>query len=366
MERNAGRQPNEPLTDEADSAAAVIETLPDREARSPFLRHFLHLGLPISLSLLLHVVVLALLALKTFQVLSESPAAGGEYRATLTPRDVDPPEAQLDWSAIEPIDQPRGVAGGTTDGDPTGLDIPTPDVLTDGAFGGIGIADEGLGVGTGALSILGSGGGAGGAGTGGLGSGFGTGGSVGRAGIWDLRVHATRVAYVIDFSGSIIVAVDDLKHELKRSIGRLAAPQEFNVIVFYSQTSGAAERVLTESFQPQLVPATDTYRRGFFDWIDRRAPEGTTEPLPALKRALALQPDAVFFFSDGYFDDDVVTEVTRINAGQSRIYCLVFDELLLQDASDLPRDTEGSRRLRRIAEANDGRTKIVTARDLVR
>ena len=95
---------------------------------------------------------------------------------------------------------------------------------------------------------------------------------------------------------------------------------------------------------------------------------GETEPLQAIQRALALQPEAIFFFSDGYFDDAIVDEIARANRpSQTRIFCLVFDELLLQDTSGLPRrETEGVRRLKRVAEGNRGQIKIVTGKDLAR
>jgi len=225
----------------------------------------------------------------------------------------------------------------------------------------------GLGIGDGSLSLLGTGAGSGRAGTGGFGSGFGGGARIGRAGIWNLNIHTNKVVYVVDFSGSIIVAVDVLKRALKRSIGRLKPTQYFNVIVFYSSGGGQDERVRTESFKPQLEPADEVNRREFFRWIDRKAPEGRTEPLAAIRRALALEPDAVFFFSDGYFDDSLVSRITRANADQrTRIYCLVFDEILLEDTSGLPRETEGARRLKRVAEANRGTAKVVTGKDLAR
>jgi hypothetical protein len=94
---------------------------------------------------------------------------------------------------------------------------------------------------------------------------------------------------------------------------------------------------------------------------------GSTEPLAAVRRALAGKPDAIFFFSDGYFDESVVEEILRANRSvKARIHCLVFDELLLQDTSGLPHLTDGARRMQRIADASGGKLKIVTASDLKR
>ena len=171
---------------------------------------------------------------------------------------------------------------------------------------------------------------------------------------------------MIDFSGSIIVAVDELKRELKRSIGRLRPTQTFNVILFFG-TTGRSEKFVTESFSPDMQPARAEVKRQFFEWIDRRAPMGSTEPLAAARRAISLRPDVIFFFSDGYFDEKVVGEIARANkTPRVRIHCLVFDEILLQDTSGLPRMTDGAQRLKRIAEENGGKLKVVTGADLKR
>jgi hypothetical protein len=232
--------------------------------------------------------------------------------------------------------------------------------------GGIG-SGSGLGLGDGSLSLLGTGSGAGEAGSGGFSSGLGDGsGRLGQAGVWRLSIQANKVAYVVDFSGSIIVAVDDLKRELKRSIGRLQPTQSFNVVLFYSGGGGADEKVRTESFKPKLEPADEATRREFFDWIDKKAPRGMTEPLEAIKRALALKPEAVFFFSDGDFDEALVAEIERANRlAKARIYCLVFNEHYLGDTSGVePSANDGALRLRRIAEQNKGQCRIITGRDL--
>jgi hypothetical protein len=332
-------------------------------------RILVHLGLPTVASVLLHIGVIAFLAFYTFNVVQQRDPNVGEWEGSVV--------AAEDLSGAFLWEESLSFAPPTGENADARFDdlIRMPDLEDsalrelhdagsgDGEGGGSG---DGLGLGDGALTLLGTGGGAGAAGTGGFGGGFGT-GSLGTAGIWNLTVRANRLVYVVDFSGSIIVAVDDLKHELKRSIGRLKPSQSFNVIIFFSTGGGVDERITTESFQPQLVPATRATRRAFFTWIDRKAPRGMTEPLQAIRRALALKPQAVFFFSDGYFENDLVGEITDANRDvRASIHCLVFDELLLQDTSELPRETEGARRLKRVAEANNGRVKIVTGSDLGR
>jgi len=352
-------------------AAVVRETVADREVRNPFYRYLVHLGLPVSFSIAIHVFVIGFLALKTFDVITRRPIEVGEYEASLTESADDQMDSAFQWRDEAEMETPDeapledALDSLTSFQDMSDVDLSdlTGSDAGEGTGDGVG-AGSGLGIGDGTLSLLGTGSGAGEAGSGGFGSGLGGGGArIGRAGIWNLTIRANKIAYVVDFSGSILVAKDDLKRELKRSVGRLKPSQSFNVIIFYEEY----DKVKTDSFKSKLEPAIEDIRREFFQWIDRKAPKGGTEPLQAMKRAIALSPEAIFFFSDGYFDDSVVAEITRANRGaRARIYCLVFDEVLLEDTSGLPRETEGARRLKQVAEANNGQVKVVTGADLAR
>lgn len=352
------------------TGSAEAPPFPDREAANPYFRYLLHVGIPVSVSLLLHLVVVAFAAGYAIRVLLPMQPDFTEWEGGVV--DAGDLADAFQWTDAAPLEAPPA-APPERPLDALPALSPPPDTdlrsLADRSPGGPGLAGDatGMGFGDGGLSVLGTGTGAAEAGAGGFGPGFGTGTRVGQVGIWDLRVRADKIVYVVDFSGSIIVAVDDLKRELKRSIGRLRPSQSFSVILFYSTGGGLDEKIRTESFRPQLEPAADATRREFFTWLDRKAPMGVTEPLTAMKRALALEPDVVFFFSDGYFDDRIVTEIERANRGtRTRIYGLVFDEILLQDTSGLPRETEGARRMKRIAESNGGTAKVVTGKDLAR
>lgn len=324
------------------------------------------MGLPMGISALIHLVVIGLLGLHTWRVLSADP--DGEYEIGLRPLPrlpagtfiwPGPATAQpSDPENIRPVPEfevpPLQPLRGMESRDPQASDLADD-------TGGFGLGESGR------SGLLGLGGGAGEGGGAGLGEGFGQGSGIGHASIWDLRVSGNRFAYVIDFSGSIVVVVDELKRELKRSIGQLRSGQMFNVILFYSTLADRRERFATESFAPDLQPASVEVKRRVFEWLDRKAPMGSTDPLPAMKRALALAPQAIFFFSDGYFDDKVVEEIARANRTvQAQIHCVVFDEILLANVSGAAQMSDGARRLKRIAEASGGKFKIVTGADLKR
>ena len=350
----------------AASMPPQADPIVDREARNPALRYLLHLGVPMSASLVVHAAIIAFLSFKLFAIQQPtSPAVGDWSGSVVQAEELGQAFQWADEKPLELPEQPEPAAPldslsslqNSSDADLRDLSKePGPRTDESGS----------LGLGEGPLSLLGTGSGAGEAGSGGFSSGLGGGEPrIGQAGVWDLNVRANKVVYVVDFSGSIIVAVDDLKRELKRSVGRLVPAQAFDVIVFYSQ---GVEGSKVDSFRPQLEAATAENRRDFFKWIDRKAPMGDTYPVDAVKRALALRPEVIFLFSDGDFSDPErdEAEIKRLNrqAG-ARIFCLVFDELLLQDTSGAPHETDGARRLKRIAEANGGTAKIVTSKDLV-
>jgi len=350
------------------TSAARPEPVPlvDRELRNPLFHWMMHLGVPLSVSIAVHVLLFAILALRSWKVFNNEYLPG-DYEVEIT--DIAPDTREgLQWPGEHALEIDADAADldpfqfdGMSDVSDAGLDeLAQDDLLNPGNAGAGGF---GLGV-SGRGGVLGVGGGAGESGGGGFGKGFGTGSGLGRAQVWNLKAGGDKFAYVVDFSGSIIVAVDELKRELKRSIGMLTAEQRFAVYIFFS-VGDEAHHFRTETFAPRLLNATPANKRNFFKWIDRQRPRGRTEPMQAMRRSLALEPDAVFFFSDGMFSDRVIRRVREANeAAAAQIHCLVFDELLLAETSGLPHMTDGARRLKRIADESGGKTKIVTGEDI--
>jgi hypothetical protein len=371
---------NANLTDDAEAGAPRPiwrQLLVEREVNNPYLRTLLHLAIPVAASLVLHALVVALLGLKEFTIPGPPGAPVGEYEAGLVESLGDMTARAFDWSATDPLselaaDEPQEPYASLAPLDAPSDSLGELDIGDDALDPGPGAGDElGLGLGEGALSILGTGaGGLAETGAGGLGAGgLGGGGLAGMAGMWGLRFPTNRIVYVVDFSGSVTAVVDQIRRELKRSIAGLKPTQEFNVIIFFTTGGGQDEKIRTEAFQSEsLAAATPENRRRFAEWIDRWAPMGYTKPVEALRRAIALQPDVILFHSDGNFEDREAQQINDLNrATRIKIFSLVFDELLLGDASGLPpQANEGVRRMRRIAESNGGQMRIVTAGDLKR
>lgn len=362
----------DPLLDPISSRPTAAQPEPqereyfaDRERRNPFFRLVVRLVAPLLTSVTFHFLLLAALTLKTWEYVSRDKPkndfeAGIALNADLSGGFKWPGEGDL--SLVQPETPPTVQIDPAKMTESVSLGDMVKGLRTDASSddtGGFGVGDAGR------SGVLGIGSGAGSGGGGGIGSGFGGGTGIGKANVWNLNAAGNNFAYVVDFSGSITVVQDDLKRELKRSIGALKPPQTFDTFVFYSDPGTDKEKIVTEAFDPALVTADPAGKRRFFNWIDRKAPRGQTEPLAALKRALSLKPDAVFFFSDGFFDDKIVEEITKANASQkTAIFCLVFDEIILSDKSGIPKLTDGARRMQRVAEKNRGKTKVVTGTDL--
>ena len=121
---------------------------------------------------------------------------------------------------------------------------------------------------------------------------------------YGLKAEGRRFVFVVDCSGSMegtrfYRALD----ELRSSILSLRRAQSF-FVYFYSDDAYPmpAEGLLT---------ADGINRRRILRWIDKAKARGGTYPLRALQGALEKQPDAVFFLTDGEFDEATVAAVDQ-------------------------------------------------------
>src|SRR5262249_23000898 len=131
--------------------------------------------------------------------------------------------------------------------------------------------------------------------------------------------EARTIVYVIDRSMSMGLggALATAKQELLASLERLPATARFQVIAY----NRSAEPLLLGS--GGLEPATPEKKRRAASLIEGLDAVGGTEHVPALKRALALRPDVIYFLSDG---DDLQAEQVRaltvFNRGRSIIHAI--------------------------------------------
>jgi hypothetical protein len=162
---------------------------------------------------------------------------------------------------------------------------------------------------------------------GGGGSGGGAGGGVGRGigpgtEFFGAREHAGSFAYVIDCSGSMATrnALEVAKRELLASLGQLPPDARFGV-VFYNLRS-------TMLADPQghrgLMAATQGNKARVRAQLAEIEPVGGTDHMLALRAALALHPEVIFFLTDAdLMTNSDVAEILS-EAGSTRIQAVEF------------------------------------------
>lgn len=163
----------------------------------------------------------------------------------------------------------------------------------------------------------GGGGGAGGGSGGGAGRGIGPGTQ-----FFGARDHAHSFAYVIDCSGSMATrnSLEIAKREMLASINQLPPDAQFAVI-FYNLNP----RLLSD---PQgrrgLMTATAPNKARVQTQMAAIAPEGGTDHMSALREALQLKPEVIFFLTDAdLMSNNDVNEILA-EVGSTRIQAIEF------------------------------------------
>jgi hypothetical protein len=166
-------------------------------------------------------------------------------------------------------------------------------------------------------SGTGGGGGAGGGSGGGVGRGIGPGTQ-----FFGAREHAHSFAYVIDCSGSMAMrnSLDVAKRELLASLSQLPPDAQFAVIFYnslpYLLSDGEGHK--------GLMAATESHKRQVQTQLAVIAPDGGTDHMSALRKALELKPEVIFFLTDADLMSD--NDVTKIlsQVGSMRIQAIEF------------------------------------------
>ena len=161
--------------------------------------------------------------------------------------------------------------------------------------------------------------------------GGGSGGGGGSVSFFGIQTKGNRFVYVVDRSGSMSGKyLQTAKAELKRSINSLPRGSRYTVYFFSSGYGG-----MSYIGKEEMKRSSRKYNKEVFQWIDTITAEGGTEPIHALRSALALKPDVIYFLTDGEFDQSTVDEITKANRAQkTQIHSVAFSysgKSLLQD-----------------------------------
>lgn len=287
----------------ATPSVAVPETLPDEIRQRRLLRGVGNLSSGVLVSLAIHLAILLLLNLWLF-VLQPAPSGYVISCELLTGDD----------GAKTPVN--------------TVIQAPLPDDPPPGED--IRLEPQKVGGGTdGKVARIGGGGAGRGEGAGGGGVGF-----------FGTKAAGNSFVFVVDRSGSMDSdgRMQAAKRELTRAIGTLQPHQKFYVL-FYN---GSMQRMLGALAPDGLVAALPETKDAVRDWMQSINASGGTSPAEALQTALAMEPDVLFFLTDGQIPETSGREIRAANQHGTVVHTT---SLVAEQSSNL---------LASIAEENGG------------
>lgn len=126
---------------------------------------------------------------------------------------------------------------------------------------------------------------------------------------YGIPMHAGRIVFVLDTSGSMAGArIEAAKRELIKAIEALPRAVEFDVVTYNSRV---------ERWQPKLVRADEEMKALLTKSIESETGSGNTSSYKALQEAFELDPEAIYFLSDGAPTDatpaKILSEITKLN-----------------------------------------------------
>ncbi|WP_437192463.1 vWA domain-containing protein [Planctomicrobium sp. SH527] len=186
----------------------------------------------------------------------------------------------------------------------------------------------------------------------GTGTGDGTGGGVGRRQFFALESKGKNIVFVVDASKSMNLPhpgpaktrFNRVKQELVKTITQMTEDEQFFIIYFGDDALPMPA--------PALVAADEVARTNYLRWMVQVPAEGQyTRPLNGLLMALALEPDVIYFLTDGVFESAVIRQVSGVNRNRIPIHTIGFD--LPQKNANL-KEKKGNQQLEELAKLNNG------------
>ncbi len=137
--------------------------------------------------------------------------------------------------------------------------------------------------------------------------------------------NAYKVVYVADITASAMIYIDLIVGQLRDSVEALLPSQRFHIVL--------ARPLRVDEFAPRrLVPAIRRYKDEAFAFLasaDRIPDPGPADPIEAMRRAFAVEPELIYFLSDGDYrriQDEFEQELKRLNAdGRVAITTIGFE-----------------------------------------
>ncbi len=151
-------------------------------------------------------------------------------------------------------------------------------------------------------------------------------GGAARTEVFGLPGEGFKFVYVFDSSTSMSgQRLKAAKRELLASLESLERTHQFQII-FYNSTPTIFSPT---GAQGRLVFATELNKKAARDYIEKIEAANTTRHEPALMIATRMQPDVIFFLTDGDFpplEPSELRRVTRSNRGSASIHVIQFGD----------------------------------------
>ncbi|MFQ5730893.1 MAG: VWA domain-containing protein [Planctomycetaceae bacterium] len=178
------------------------------------------------------------------------------------------------------------------------------------------------------------------------GSGNGGGANAGK-GFFGIKPDIGSCVYVVDCSGSMNqkhasqwkTRFRRLKAELLRAIGNMRPEQRFYIIFF----NDSPIRMPAQTLQP----ADAKTKRRYLEWMVKQRAVGETDPRGAMHYALKLQPDTIYFLTDGAFAFKMKRDLMSIRQSSTVIHTFAFG------------NRSGEPVMKQLAEQNGGKYHYV-------
>ena len=157
----------------------------------------------------------------------------------------------------------------------------------------------------------------------GQGSGHGVGDGSGTS-FFGLDAAGQKFVFVVDASGSMRrpfagpgkTLLGRVKMEILKCVTQMSPDQEFYIVFFNDHAIPMPA--------DELVKATPDAQRHYLYWMASAKAGGNTEPEKALSIAMKLQPDVIYFLTDGAFKHRVIEHVRESNRRQATVHTVSF------------------------------------------
>jgi hypothetical protein len=146
-----------------------------------------------------------------------------------------------------------------------------------------------------------------------------------------------------------------LRAELTKAISGLKPVQAFNIVFFFDGPKADSVDHLDA-----LLVATPDNKRKAYKFMEDFSTTGQTDPLPGIRLAFKMQPQLIYFLSDGEFNnlvpyEQVMAEIDKLNKDRkTRINTIQFGKY----------DKQAEEVLQKIASEHGGSYRFVSEEDL--